>query len=165
MESSMNDPNTNLKQVRTNITSACSFWFWILRTSLSALAPSNCFLRASYSFSNCLVFHLALLFWNHMAICLGCNPKALANCTFLSGSSLFANSKLFSRAFNCSKFSLFFFSPHWKFPSSDNSSSPFTSSHLFSMPENDMDRFSMNGGAPPATLRQNPIFWNHIHKE
>ena len=131
------------------ITSACNFWFWALRESLSAFTASNCFLRTSYSFSSCLVFHLALLFWNHIAICLGWSPKALASCIFLSGSSLFPNSKLFSSAFTCSKLSLFFFSPSWD-PSSDNSSSPCTSSHLFSMPENDIDRFIMKPApAPP----------------
>ncbi|RYR17584.1 hypothetical protein Ahy_B03g062289 [Arachis hypogaea] len=93
------------------IISTCSFF-----TEASLSVRSSCILDFNpliciKSLSNCLVFHLALRFWNQTATCLGCKPSSCASFTFLSGSSLFSTSKFFSKAFTCSTLKRRFFSP------------------------------------------------------
>lgn len=62
-----------------------------------------------YSFSMCLDFHRALLFWNHIATCRGCNPNSRAITTFFFGSSFVSDSNITSSDRICSSLNLLMF--------------------------------------------------------
>ena len=85
------------------LTSSWSFCFSLEITSYS------CF-SASYKRSSCLAFHLARLFWNQTAICLGWSPSSLESFIFLSESNLISSWKLLSKESNWSLVNRFFFS-------------------------------------------------------
>lgn len=66
-------------------------------------------LSVLYSCSIRFDFHLALLFWNHIAIWRGCSPSSPASCNFFLGSSLVSDSKIDSSNLICSSLNLLLF--------------------------------------------------------